>query len=359
MSKKDQKIALNTDFNPLILGTILRRHWFLPLFYLSFFSLMAFFFLRYTKPIYRSNTIVQLIQDDKTSQILGTASLSEDKSMLSKEIELLRSDVLFSKAIGKLNLETSIYAEGEILTKDLYRSAPFEIIVFELNDSSLIEQPISINIDSKENIILMSGDVKLASGPLNRHLKSKQFDIYIRALNKSTMINMLSEDKIYFKINHREGLIRKFKDYLKIDLVDNNAKTIEISYEYFNPRLCFDIVNGVLNEYLDWERDSKQTAANKTLKFIDTQLDSLSKILRNSKDSLNNYQKRVKILNPDEYGKQLSSNINTLMDKVLSIDEELYTLRIIRQKIKNNPNRLEIYRLIPEMVGKKVLKVQF
>ena len=105
---------------------------------------MGFF---YTKPIYRSNSIVQLIQDDKTSQILGTASLVEDKSMLSKEIELLRSDMLFSRAIRKLNLETSIFAEGEILTKDLYRTAPFEIIIYSLNDSSLIEKPIDITID--------------------------------------------------------------------------------------------------------------------------------------------------------------------------------------------------------------------
>ncbi len=83
------------------------------------------------------------------------------------------------------------------------------------------------------------------------------------------------------------------------------------------------MVQSVLNEYLDWERDSKQTAANKTIKFIDTQLDSLSKVLKSSKDSLNNYQKRVKILNPDEYGQKLSENVNALSDKVLELDEEL------------------------------------
>ncbi len=33
--------------------------------------------------------------------------------------------------------------------------------------------------------------------------------------------------------------------------------------------------------------------------------------------------------------------------------KNLYTLQLISNKIKNNPNRLEIYRLIPEMVGKK------
>jgi len=109
----------------------------------------------------------------------------------------------------------------------------------------------------------------------------------------------------------------------------------------------------VIDEYLVWERDSKQTAANKTIKFIDLQLDSLSRILKQSKDSLNDYQKRVRILNPDTYGEQLSENVNNLSDKVLNIDEELYTLQLINSKIKNNPNRLEIYRLIPEMVGKK------
>ena len=47
-------------------------------------------------------------------------------------------------------------------------------------------------------------------------------------------------------------------------------KTIEISYEYYNARLSFDIVESILREYLVWERDSKQTAANKTIAFIDS-----------------------------------------------------------------------------------------
>ena len=38
---------------------------------------------------------------------------------------------------------------------------------------------------------------------------------------------------------------------------------------------------------------------------------------------------------------------------LLSLDEELFTLNLISEKVNKNPNRLEIYRLIPEMVGKK------
>ena len=210
-----------------------------------------------------------------------------------------------------------------------------------------------LKLTEKNEISLFLNDKELITGPVNSHLKNELFDIYIRTIKNNNIRELLNSNQIYFQINNRASLISKFKPFLNINQIDEKAKTIEISYDYYNARLSFDMVQSVLNEYLDWERDSKQTAANRTIKFIDTQLDSLSRVLKSSKDSLNNYQKRVKILNPDEYGQKLSENVNALSDKVLELDEELYTLQLISNKIKNNPNRLEIYRLIPEMVGKK------
>ena len=144
MANKDQKIALNTDFNLQILATVLKRHWYLPVFYISLSASLAFFYLRYTKPTYQSNAIIQIIQEDKTSRILGTESIGKTDKLLSKEVELLKSDVLFAQAIQSLNMETSIFAEGEVLTKDLYRSAPFEILIYHITDSSLISKRIDL-----------------------------------------------------------------------------------------------------------------------------------------------------------------------------------------------------------------------
>ena len=52
-------------------------------------------------------------------------------------------------------------------------------------------------------------------------------------------------------------------------------------------------------------------------------------------------------------GIELNDNISELNDMLLSLDEELFTLNLISDKVNKNPNRLEMYRLIPEMVGKK------
>ena len=145
---------------------------------------------------------------------------------------------------------------------------------------------------------------------------------------------MLTESNVYFTINNKNTLAKELKSYLNIAIVDENAKTIEISYEYYNPRLCYDMVNGLLNEYLQWERDSKQDKVNKTIKFIDSQIDSLSNILKLSKDSLNDYRRKAKILDPESMGIELNDNISELNDLLLARDEELFTLNLISRKSK-------------------------
>ena len=101
--------------------------------------------------MYRSSAKIQIIEEDKVNDVLGQTEQNslKDDQILEKELELLKSDVLFNKVISRLNLETSIYAEGEILTQDLYRSAPFEIIIYKLKDSSIIDQRIDLELIDK------------------------------------------------------------------------------------------------------------------------------------------------------------------------------------------------------------------
>ena len=215
MANKDQKIALNTDFNLQILATVLKRHWYLPVFYISLSASLAFFYLRYTKPTYQSNAIIQIIQDDQTSRILGTESIGKTDKLLSKEVELLKSDVLFAQAIQSLNMETSIFAEGEVLTKDLYRSAPFEILIYNITDSSLISKRIDLKSIEKNLLEFSINGLKIAKGKVNTHIKNDKFDIYVRTIDQKNTIELLNENDIYFNINETKSLIKKLKENLK------------------------------------------------------------------------------------------------------------------------------------------------
>ena len=343
----------NTEFDIRILFIIIKRHWFTPVFLVLLFSIGSYLYLRYTKPIYKSTSILQIIEEDKVGDVLGQNTLIQQSTDLSKEIELLRSDVLFKKSINNLQLETSIYSEGKVVTKDLYRSAPFEIIIYRFSDSSLAGKRIDIEIENNKIKLIENLTKTIYLGKINEHITNKHFDIVFRVINTKQFLDVIESNKIYFQFNNLDVLSNQLHSGLTVNPIDQNAKTIEISFTHFSPRLSYDVVNSILNVYLNYEKDSKQTKSTKTIAFINQQLDSLSKILRKSKDSINTFQRVQRIPDIEGFGENLSSNLNELSKKLISVDEELSTIKLIYSKIQSEPNRIELYKLIPEMIGKK------
>jgi uncharacterized protein involved in exopolysaccharide biosynthesis len=53
---------------------------------------------------------------------------------ISAEIQFLSSPFLFEKALNKLDLKISAFAEGKILTEDLYKKSSFSINLINLMD---------------------------------------------------------------------------------------------------------------------------------------------------------------------------------------------------------------------------------
>src|SRR5690606_13250596 len=88
------------------------------------------------------------------------------------------------------------------------------------------------------------------------------------------------------------------------------------------------------------------------LKFIDVQLDSLSSELKQSKDSLMVFQRQSNLPDPETVGTTITENISKLQDELFVVEEELGALLNAERLLKSNPNRLEVYRLLPEMLGK-------
>ena len=94
MAEKQEISKFNTEFNPQILGVIIRRHWFLPFLWVAIFTTLGFFYLRYTKPTYRSDAKIQIIEEDRVNEVLGQESIikgdqSLNKRSMKKLIELM------------------------------------------------------------------------------------------------------------------------------------------------------------------------------------------------------------------------------------------------------------------------------
>ena len=356
---QEKKLIINKEFNPIILGQIISRYWFFPFVIMAIFAVIAFLYLRYTKPIYQSSAVLQLVEEDKMKQALGDKALGvvNQGADLNKTIEFLRSEFLFQKALNTLNTEVSIFSEGKLLTKDLYKSSNFRITLIKLLDSSLCGQRIDIqfpssNTDLLELHYIKNGTQKIARGILNGKIKNNDFEIEIRG-SKSEFNEILNSNKLYFTVNKKQVLKKEWMSKLTVMPVDPTAKTLQITFDHYNPILCRDIVQSLISAFFKYEEQVGKQNNEKVIGFVEEQLDSLSRVLKSARDSVTNFQRREKITDPKTESESVSEKMNDLKRKLLEFEEELVTIYLIKGKISQDPDKVDVYKLIPEMIGKK------
>lgn len=143
MDNYKNRFFVNTEFDWDIIRNVLKKNILFALLIVVFFGAISFLYLRYTKPVYQSQMVIQIDNEDQGANVLDLKNVNNDGN-ISKEIELLRSQFLFEEAIKKLNLEVSHFAKGEFLTEERYTQSQFQVVLKELYNTSLYNTPIFI-----------------------------------------------------------------------------------------------------------------------------------------------------------------------------------------------------------------------
>ncbi|MBI2258369.1 MAG: polysaccharide biosynthesis tyrosine autokinase [Flavobacteriia bacterium] len=354
MNAAQKSLIINKGYNPYLLRAVLRRFWYLPFVMILLFMFSSWLYLRYTKDVFKSSAILQIEKNDQGKELLEIENNNIKNNILG-EVELLRSELLFKKAVDKLNMNISIFSKGKILTEELYNNNNIQIIPYYLSDSSFCETPINIEVSNKKAILISyqflgkNHQYTLTNGV---KFKNNLFEIEIKVANFDQFIELQNENQLYFVFNNSSNLFSRLFSGLEVSPADEVAQTILITYKGNNPILCKDIVDKVAESFFEYDEQNQKQSSVNILKFIDKQLDSIGTELKFSKDSLTRFQKATKLADPETDSRDINQNIVQVSDKLFELDNEINTLKLVNSKLKNEPNRVEIYKLIPEMLGK-------
>ena len=80
---KEKSKIVNKEFDIQILLTVLKRHWWTPIFFMFLFWTFAFFYLRYTKPIYESSMMIQLENKDRAKEVMEIEGINKEGTDMS------------------------------------------------------------------------------------------------------------------------------------------------------------------------------------------------------------------------------------------------------------------------------------
>jgi len=102
-------------------------------------------YIRYTKPVYEANMIIQLNDDVETNFLLENNPAMMLNKGLARDLELLKSPVLLKRTLDALGFEVSYFVNGYFVDNDVYNNIYFRVEVLS-NSNEILNVPIFLKI---------------------------------------------------------------------------------------------------------------------------------------------------------------------------------------------------------------------
>lgn len=316
----------------------------------------GYLYLRYTKPLYESSSSIKLEVKREASLLglNGSNALEDMSANLSGEIELIRSKLIYDEVIKRIDMSVSYYAYGQILEEERYKNSPF-LVKFDATSSVPYDQPFDVKIlnSTQYELSYKQGSNEISNiyafgKPVN--LNNFRFDI-------DTTINYSSEldnTQYYFRINSAGALSNYLASNIRVDVLNQMANSIGISFKDHNIAKARDVVNTIDSVYLTKTLEIKNTANKQKIRFLDEQLEATEKNLERYESEQEDFivQNRTTDVKADV--SKFVNNIEELIKERTQLNSQLSLLRNLQNIIDTEGDLASFIPSIPLLTDQQL-----
>ena len=347
-NKREPISNFNTELDIILLLKIFKRNFFLFIAIITICVVVSFVYLRYTIPIYQSQLVLQVGSENTANKVLQVDNFSQ-KEDIAKDVELLKSKLLFKRALSKLQLKVSYYNQGNFLNNELYVGSPMKVN-YAIKDSSIVGIPFFIEITKNNKFNLFENETLLGEFEVDTPIKLKQVDLKIQ-IDEYESLKDVKNNKMLFVINNIDDLTSRYISQLNIFPLNPSAKTINISFQDNNSTKAKDIVTSLANEYILYDLEERSKSSKKVIEFLDDQLDKYYNRVKLSENKIQDFQSNNKIGNPQEFSSIYLDRLNRFENQLIDIDFQRNVLTEISKSVSGKLNTIDVYNLMPTLTG--------
>lgn len=261
------------------------KHW--KWFVLGIFIalLAAFLYLRYTVANYKAVATI-LVKDDRKGTMASELSAFSDlglmtnvKSNVDNEIEVIKSRTLIESAVRELELNVAYFSQGRVKWEELYKKSPIKLILSKYSDAYAskghfyrIEKATATTFT-----IYDSNDQKIGAFKYGEKFKIGE-EVFIVLVNKPEFVTLNYNIGVqYLPVSQ---LAESFKNRVTVAALSKNTSVIELSIVDPVPGKAEDFLNTVIANYNKDAIQDKKYISENTSKFIEQRLSIISEELQ-------------------------------------------------------------------------------
>ncbi|EJD6369772.1 polysaccharide biosynthesis tyrosine autokinase [Providencia rettgeri] len=282
-------------------------------FFTLFFILLAAAYSFLATPIYQANATLQY---DKASQVSLVDQMSEMMPLASSggqvdsEIEVIKSRMVLGKTVTNLNLDTQIAPAG--FFDKLWGDKTDAVVALYLVPEDFIGKPATLTYlgDNKYSLNI---EGQVLEGTVGILLKQDDISLLV-----SSLVAEVGQEFTLVK-NARYSTIEGLRNTLTIAEVGKGTGIINMAIKGANKTENVQILNSIIQNYVDQNTERKKEVTNNTLLFLDEYLPKIKTKLDNYENQLNTFRKKNESID-------LSLEAKSALDSALQVEEKLNEL---------------------------------
>ena len=351
---QDRISNITEDFDLGVFVAILAKRfkWIVLLFILA--GVGAKVYLRYTPLLFEASVVLQMTSQNTAQKVLNVENIYEQD--VAGEIEYVRSRAFITNALSRINLEVSYYSKGKLLDSEMYTASPYAVEVRKVKPE-MIGQPVNISFPSTTKIYTsyyvgkdqFNKPIKIGIWTSLEHLELK---INVTDFTKifDTQQNQVDQNSYFFIPNNLKGEINRYYHLLDVRILNQAAKTIQVTVRENNPHKAADIVNAIAAEFIEYDVEKKSQSATKVLQFIDDQLVQVYDKLSFTENKMQNFKKQNKLTKQGDFITIYVQKLDGIETELIDLELETSMLDEIEDMIAQKED-IDVYNLLPALTG--------
>lgn len=276
-------------------------------------------------PIYQANGMVEF--SNKKNQVLGDLSdiMGSSKTPADSEVDMIKSRRVIGRTVEDLNLHIGVSVIESCWTKlhniltGNHHSAvkpTFTVGNFRLPEN-LFDTPFIVTVHNATDFTLITPDEQKLTGKVGKPLK-------IGKDGELLVTEILATSGQQFSLVYYSHLtsIDNISRNLTVATKNKNSPMIGLSLNGTQPEQIKQILDRIMENYADEDRNKDIQAASSGLRFIDEELPRLKATLHDAENALNEYRSRSGSVDVPQEARGVLENLNKIEMQLVDLRTE-------------------------------------
>lgn len=286
-----------------------RRRTFLVAFLAVFIGVTLYTLL--IKPVYEATATLYVKEESNRSGKLGELALLPSSNPIDAEIEIVKSRTIAEQVVRRLHLDWSVTSKSNATVCKLLEFNPADA-----------KNSYQLHLGDNANYTLTDEDGgQLAKGVVGQLLQTSSVSMLVGEFRGKP------GDVCTIAVRPFNGAVSALRGATKVSQLGSTTNIIRIAHYDTNPLRAREVVNALVQAYLDQTVAFKSEEASRTVGFVEEQLKNVRSELDSSESDLQGYKSSSGVV-------KLDSEAEELIKKVSEVEKERAAVSLQKRQVE-------------------------